>query len=123
MAYRFVSQQEIERLHQSPDHGHPLLLAETHAAYRSMQLVADAQRVEPSFYLFFLLESRQVVFNRHVLVSCQLGKQTEFLKQMTQRTFPQLHPILHLIIADVLPIKADDTLIVVTITDDITAKG
>lgn len=55
MAYRFVGQQEVERLHQSPDHGYTLLLTETHAAYRDMQLVTDAQRVEPSFYLFFFL--------------------------------------------------------------------
>ncbi len=63
-----------KRLHQSPDHGHPLLLAETHAAYRTCNLSPMPNASNQASICFFLLESRQVVFNRHVLVSRQLGE-------------------------------------------------
>src|SRR5574344_486235 len=50
MADGLVGQDEIERLHQRTNHGHTLLLSETHTPYFGIQFVAYAQAVEPFHY-------------------------------------------------------------------------
>ena len=67
MAEWLIQQQEIERLHQGADDGHPLLLAvRTDAAFGS-QLVADAQPFGHFLYFFDGVEGVQLPLQFNIL--------------------------------------------------------
>ena len=96
MTYRFVGEDEVKRLHQCPDHSHALLLSERHVAHFAVELVGDAEAVEPLFYLLFLLEAGQLVLYLHVLPCRKFGEEAQFLEQTGYVTLAHFHPVLHL---------------------------
>ena len=75
MTHRFVCQQEIEGLDQSPHHSHTLLLTERQQADRHMKLIGNAQTFEPLLYLGLAFPVGQPVLDFHVFVSSQFRKQ------------------------------------------------
>ena len=122
MADRLVGKDEVEGLHQRPYHSHTLLLTERHQSHLNVQFVHDAEPLEHLLYLFSGLETRETVLYLDVLECCQLGKESQFLEQITDVLLPDICPVGHSHSLDVLVVEEYLPAVVVAIAYDITAE-
>ena len=105
MAYGLVGKQETEGLHQRTNHGHTLLLAETHASNQFVTLLSYTKSIKPLVHLPCSTPMGEAVFDLDVFPCRKLWKEPELLKEMAQTRASGLHPLPHREAADVGIIK------------------
>ena len=123
MADGLVGKKKIERLYESSQHSHALLLSERHQTNLGIQLISDTQTFEPPLYFFDRLPSCQMVLYQHVLQGSELWEQPQFLKKMTDMPTPQFHPAGHTKLFDRKSIKEHATREIIAIAQYIATKS
>ena len=118
---RLIHKQEIERLAQSTNQRHTLLLTKGDASHLGIELIADAQHLKPSQDLLLRLMSCQLVLDVHILPRRQFGEHPEFLPQQGKVVLTDVRPASHRILAYVFTIEENLSLIVMSVAIDVAA--
>ena len=117
-----VGQDKVERLHQCPDHSYALLLTKRHAANLGIQLIADAEALEPFLNLVVGLKVGELILDLNILPSRKLGEESKFLKEVTDVAASDFDPLAHRNVVGIGLIKQHFALVIVAEAHYITAE-
>ena len=94
MADGFVQEYEVKGLAKAADKSDTLLLAERQSGSLFIHFVCHSQGFEEGKDFLFLLIIGELVLQLYVFEGSKFGKDTQLLKENTERMFSDIHPFI-----------------------------
>ena len=123
MAYRLVSNDEVEGLCESTHKGYTLLLPERHLPHPNVALVSYAQTVEPTQNLLLTLIVCQAVLYQNILQGSKFREEPQFLEEHANLRCAHHGPIAGAELPNITAVEKYLTAIVMSVTKNIAAKS
>ena len=102
---RLIEEQKVVGLTQGTYEGNTLLLSVRHAVDAGMELIANAQLLEPRFNLLCGAVLGDAVLNLDILQCCELAKETQILEEDAYIVLTDVAPMVYVVALNILAIK------------------